>query len=424
VSTADGFDAPVRCLKRLAGGDVLVAGEFTRAGGAPVSNIAVWDGRSWLAIGAGLDGPVRAAQVMPDGSLVVGGEFTHAGGGLASHLARWDGTRWSAFAGGAGGPVYAFAMAANGDLIAGGAFPSAGITGASRIARWNGSVWSAFGPGFEDTVYALLVTSRGEVYAGGRFVRSGGGLDIRYVSRWDGAEWRPTGSWSQDFNTEVNTLAELPGGDIVAGGVLTAAGGTAVRGIARWDGSGWSPFGDGAEGRVSCVLLHPGGELVVGGEFLRVGAVAAGRIARWTPTGAPWLARPPADATFEQNRTLTLSAAVSPGLLPLRYEWRRNGVPIHDGPGGASPGGGFVEGARGSLPGPPRLSPVVLTIHRARIGDAGGYSVVFGDDCGSAVGGPAAVEVLPASCAPDFNADGFVDFFDYSGFVAAFEAGC
>ena len=28
------------------------------------------------------------------------------------------------------------------------------------------------------------------------------------------------------------------------------------------------------------------------------------------------------------------------------------------------------------------------------------------------------------ACPVDFNADGFVDFFDYDDFVAAFEGGC
>jgi hypothetical protein len=40
------------------------------------------------------------------------------------------------------------------------------------------------------------------------------------------------------------------------------------------------------------------------------------------------------------------------------------------------------------------------------------------------IGLQADVPVGGGGCAADFNGDGFVDFFDYDGYVQAFETGC
>ncbi|HEX6813632.1 MAG TPA: hypothetical protein VF384_18580 [Planctomycetota bacterium] len=62
---------------------VLVAGgRFFVAGGVIANNIAVHDfaTNTWSALGSGVDGQVHAIAVMPGGELVVGGAFSTAGG--------------------------------------------------------------------------------------------------------------------------------------------------------------------------------------------------------------------------------------------------------------------------------------------------------------------------------------------------------
>jgi len=86
-------------------GSVLVAtGYINAAGGAPVNNIALWDGTSWSALGTGLTaGPTAAfgrsmTAFDPDGTgekLYVVGGFTSAGGLPCDGFAMWDGTSWS-----------------------------------------------------------------------------------------------------------------------------------------------------------------------------------------------------------------------------------------------------------------------------------------------------------------------------------------
>ncbi len=130
----------------LPGGDVIVGGSFTIAGGAPANNIARWDGTSWSALGAGVSNAsgtpsVNALAVMPNGDLIAGGSFTAAGGVSANAIARWDGAAWSALGAGLTGGsfstiVKALVVMPDGDLVAGGSFGFAGGVATGNIARW------------------------------------------------------------------------------------------------------------------------------------------------------------------------------------------------------------------------------------------------------------------------------------------------
>lgn len=69
-------------------GELIVTGDFTRAGGVEARRIARWNGVRWAALGGGLDRPGNALLVH-DGDLIVGGEFTQAGDAPAGLVARW-----------------------------------------------------------------------------------------------------------------------------------------------------------------------------------------------------------------------------------------------------------------------------------------------------------------------------------------------
>jgi trimeric autotransporter adhesin len=80
-------------------GDLIVGGVIGTAGGVPVACIARWDGATWHALGAGViqplfDAAVYAAVIHAD-QLVVGGDFARAGDAAAENVARWDGHAWS-----------------------------------------------------------------------------------------------------------------------------------------------------------------------------------------------------------------------------------------------------------------------------------------------------------------------------------------
>jgi hypothetical protein len=66
----------------------------------------------------------------------------------------------------------------------------------------------------------------------------------------------------------VWALAELPNGDIVAGGTEASVGSSAQSGIAFWNGSQWLPLGGGKRGTVSCMQVTSEGDLYVGWSFV------------------------------------------------------------------------------------------------------------------------------------------------------------
>jgi hypothetical protein len=77
------------------GNDLIAGGTFTRAGLESVGCIARWNGASWSGLGQGVAGglggmTVVSALVVFDGSVIVAGNFTTAGGKSAGYIARWE----------------------------------------------------------------------------------------------------------------------------------------------------------------------------------------------------------------------------------------------------------------------------------------------------------------------------------------------
>jgi hypothetical protein len=82
----------------VSGNDLYVGGYFNNAGGVSARNIARWNGSAWNALGGGIgiydgDSMVNAVAVA-DGTLFVAGAFNIAGGTAASNIAQWDGSSW------------------------------------------------------------------------------------------------------------------------------------------------------------------------------------------------------------------------------------------------------------------------------------------------------------------------------------------
>ncbi len=179
-------------------------------------------------------------------------------------------------------------------LVAAGAFSIAGNTFANNIAMWNGRWWEPLGAGtpagVNGEIWSLATLPNGDLVAGGVFQRAGDGLASR-VARWNGSTWSPLGSGMGTLNTTiVRALAVLPSGDLVAAGRFINAGGQTVANIARWNGSAWSPLGSGLGGNpadVNALLVLPDGNLVAGGTFTTAGGAAISGVARWD--GANWL---------------------------------------------------------------------------------------------------------------------------------------
>lgn len=317
------FDHGVFALAETAAGELVAAGNFASAGGAPAKNVARWNGTTWSALGSGL-GSGQLSFDIPRSLLALPGGDVVAGGGFGpNNIARWNGTAWVAM-GSLGPYVYSLRLRSNGTIVAGGSFPggvatwsgsawigAVGLSGGPAVLTmtelssnslavcgigptsfqgmrlWNGTTFTAPADGISglpslSVVAAATVLSSGDVVVGGWFDAIAG-VACPNLARWDGSAWHSFGSGANDVVWSAGTLS---GGDLVVGGDFTAIGGTAVQRIARWNGSTWSPLGIGANGRVLCVLPLPGNQLIVSGEFTTIGGVAASRIARWN--GIAW----------------------------------------------------------------------------------------------------------------------------------------
>ena len=156
----------------MSGSNLYVGGEFTTAGGVQATNIALWNGKTWSALGSGVGvsggGYVSALACDNAGKVYAGGNFTAAGAVLATNIAVWDGSTWSALGSGIDGQVLALAVS-GGTLYAGGN----GGTNAQFISAWDGSQWSALGSGVDGQVLALLADGADHLFVGGEFSLAG-----------------------------------------------------------------------------------------------------------------------------------------------------------------------------------------------------------------------------------------------------------
>lgn len=417
-----GMNNTVLAIAPVPGG-MVAGGTFTAADGAPANRVARWNGSAWSALGSGVDDEVHALmRLAPSGDIIAAGKFLNAGGAPASRIARWNGSAWSTLGSGLDGPAYALAQLANGDIVVAGAFTTAGGVSCNRIARWNGTTWSPLGSGLDGFVLALRALPDGQLLVGGGFTTAGGASASR-IARWNGSSWSPLGT---GMNGTVRSLAvgadfaSAGGVEIIAAGDFTTAGGVTVGRAARWNGSAWTPVGAGwgtglNDPAYEVVHVEPDEYLFVGPFSASNGESASG-IARYSRTGVPWFAARPVEQAVSAGDTLTLSATCATGFeftTPVQFEWRRNGAPLADGAGGASPGGGFVKGASGTLSANGAVTTLVIL--NAQVSDAGDYAVTFSNSCGSADSGEVLVTVEVA-CTADINEDGFVDSSDL-GFV-------
>ena len=90
-SVGGGVDNDVNTLASYKG-NLIVGGNFRRAGGVYVDRIALWDGVTWNRMLTGMNEKVNSLFSVvsgPDTILYAGGEFTTSGGKSAKHISQW-----------------------------------------------------------------------------------------------------------------------------------------------------------------------------------------------------------------------------------------------------------------------------------------------------------------------------------------------
>jgi len=186
-----GVNGPVSAL--AAGGGILYAGgRFSAASGANATNVASWNGTVWTALAGGVSGrastivrfrpPPVSALLLDGGDLIVGGDFAKAGSVGATNLARWNGTDWFPVGGGVVGrvalappPAVRALLRDGNELLVGGSFVQAGAIPVSGLAGWDGANWSSATSASTTPVeIAALARQSNQLYVGGRFQTVGG----------------------------------------------------------------------------------------------------------------------------------------------------------------------------------------------------------------------------------------------------------
>lgn len=184
-------------------GNLVACGEFDRVGNKHISGIMQWTGFEWDSLGSGLSGNIAgtAAVMYPHdfavfgNDLIVAGNFQKAGGILVNGIARWDGVQWHPLGSGFNGTVYGLAVF-NGELYAGGDFTQSGNTILKCMAKWNGSEWVDPGfrvyyqnPGYYSFVHTLKVIENRLFFTGGfDKVESGNGIaSCQAICAFDGS---------------------------------------------------------------------------------------------------------------------------------------------------------------------------------------------------------------------------------------------
>jgi hypothetical protein len=256
---------------------VYAAGDFDSIGGAPVSQVAQWNGTAWSQVGPGLSGGVYCLVSETEG-LYAGGVFADSNG--LHYFALWNGSAWTYPGGGTNATVWAIANV-GAFYCVGGDFTSAGNSTANHVAIWSSrGGWKSLGNGDSNGVdgeVRAVAFYNGLIYVGGSFSHAGGGLASN-IAVWNDSSWAPVGSGT---NGEVLTLAVF-NSELYAAGSFTAAGGVAANNVAIWNGSSWSSAGAGLQGNAVNSLLPFSGNLIAGGDFTGSGALLDSSLAEWT----------------------------------------------------------------------------------------------------------------------------------------------
>lgn len=270
--------------------NLFAGGFFNTAGTTAVTNIARWNGTTWVNVGGGLDyssflpfdenTPQVQSLALQGTNLYAGGLFNLSGATTLNNIAVWNGTSWSNLGTGADDIVYSL-VATNNNVYAGGIFSTIDSVVASSIARWTNSHWEPLSSGIDDSVYAIAVTAS-NVFVGGAFAKAGG-VPAVDIARWNNANWSTlaTGSANAPVGDVITML--LSGSNVYVGGNFDLAGTVAATNIAVWTGSTWTNVGNGVDGPVYAIAGNST-NLIVGGSFDFADTTPATNIARWNGT--------------------------------------------------------------------------------------------------------------------------------------------
>jgi trimeric autotransporter adhesin len=248
-------------------------------------------------VSAGCNGRVNTSAKMANGDVIFGGNFTRCGAVRANRVVRFDGTNF--FSLGAGlenglsGEVRAV-FVDGAKVYAGGHFKLAGQVSANNVAVFEAGTWRSIGRGASNGVSGYvrsLQTFQGKLYVGGyEYVTAS---RFRAVLReWNGAGWRDVIASSDSAQFAIQALASN-GTTLYFGGTFELGTQQLVANLGSFDGTSvrLEAFpGVGASfSRIRDLHLFQGRLCAAGSFTFPTGAGGGGGVACQGPTGS-WLA--------------------------------------------------------------------------------------------------------------------------------------
>lgn len=286
---ATGGTTVVNCTAEQPDGKVLVGGTFTTFGLAAHPNLARFntDNTVDATFNPSTNGAVHCVAVQPDDNkILLGGAFTTVNAVTGrNRLARLnaDGTLDSAFVPNINGVVNGVLAQRDGKILIWGEFSTVNTVARTRIARLNadGTLDTTFAATFNNHVRCLALQSDGKIIVGGVFTL------VNTVAKNKIARLNSDGTLDTGFTASVSTtsghtvqsLALLPDGSVVLGGVFTAVNTVARTNLAKVSSTGaldtFQTVGC-SGGAVNSLALQTNGAIVVGGAFTQAGVHSSG----------------------------------------------------------------------------------------------------------------------------------------------------
>ncbi|MBL9000298.1 MAG: immunoglobulin domain-containing protein [Phycisphaerae bacterium] len=273
--------------------------------------------------------------------------------------------------------------------------PLAGASG-TDIWMWNGFSWTNHDATLENTVLksAVYDSHRGVIVA---------------VDRLNGRIWEHDGTaWHHadaprlgQFVLNPQMVFQPNTGRTLLRGFLQNAGPYVGAFMFSWDGEEVRVLDNSYEVRVGPMVfdVHRA-EVVMFSGIYYGGGGQGNETWVWRDSTAPSFSRHPDHEARVPGESVSFHVQAT-GSTPLRYQWRKDGQPISDGP--------RHEGTQ----------TADMTIIDMQIDDAGWYDCIVMNDCQNV----SDAAYLDVACEADFNRDGGVDGGDVNSFFAAWESG-
>lgn len=300
----------IEALALDAAGALFVGGSFSNVNEIPASNVALWDGQNWRALGVGLEGEVDALLSDRPGQVFAGGDLRLPDNPTGCSVAHWDGQKWESLGARLPGLCRSLAVGADGTLYAAVVDQDINRFSSASVYAWDRTNWSRlprswalnrgdYAPRGRDLLN-LSVDPANRLFLGGNFdplpMMEASGL-----AQWDGSRWSPVGKFTPlNMDGAVSAFAAGSAGSMYVGGIFQNVGPVATGCVAEWTGKGWRTLGTGISGsqtdefgnrlqtKVAALVMDREGGLIAGGRFTHAGGNPAANIARWN--GETWSA--------------------------------------------------------------------------------------------------------------------------------------